>query len=106
VGLNQATNRLVALDVAGWREQVGQVLADWDRAVEMPPSTPERARRLAARSGRVLALLEVAASDEGTSRTASEMSQRAEQLRLLARTARAAHAAAWNAAVDAAIVRR
>jgi hypothetical protein len=96
--LTDATDRLHSLDVAGWSEQAADLMRGWDQAPPLPPGTPDRAQRLAARAGRILALVEVAAADPGGSRTASEMRARVDQLQGVARTARAAHAAAWNSA--------
>jgi hypothetical protein len=105
IALNEATERFDTLDVASWRDDVKDLLATWDQAPDMPPTTPDRARRLAARSARVLALVELAGEDHGGSRTANEMAERAEQLRRLGRVARAAHAAAWNTAVTSTVQR-
>ena len=96
--LTEATERLGALEVARWRDQVAELMASWGQVLPMPPGTGERAERLAARAGRILALVDLAASDTGGSRTAAEMGARAYELRDVARAARAAHAAAWNCA--------
>jgi hypothetical protein len=86
--VTEVTEHFDQLDVASWREEVADLMNDWDQAPDLPPGAPVR----------VLALVDLATDDHGGSRTAREMSLRAEHLRTLTRVARAAHAAAWNAA--------
>jgi hypothetical protein len=87
-------------DLSRWRDEAADLLGGDADDAHMPPTLSARARRLAARSERVLALIELAVSDQGGSRTAHEMAVRASALQQLGRTARAAHASAWNAGID------
>lgn len=96
--VTEVTELFDRLEVAEWRDEVLDLLRTWDDLPPIPPGTPVRAQRLAARGGRLMRLVDLATADDGGSRTASEMSQRSEQLRRLARVARAAQAAGWNAA--------
>ena len=104
--LTEVTDTMEGLELARWRDDIYDLLKQWGQPPHMPPGTPERALRLAARSERVLALIDVASDDEGGSRTAAEMAQRASALRDLGRIARAAHAAAWNTGLIDATPRR
>jgi hypothetical protein len=104
--LTEVTDMMEGLELARWRDDIHDLLEQWGEPPHMPPGTPGRAQRLAARSERVLALIELASDDEGGSRTASEMAQRASALRDLGRVARAAHAAAWNTGLVDASSRR
>ena len=104
--LNDAADLLSALEVEQWNDDLPDLLTRWGDGLVLPPGAPARAQPLAVRSQRVLELLELAATGNGTSRTASEMSSRAATLGELARVARAAHAAAWNAGGSEASGRR
>ncbi|MFL6182458.1 MAG: hypothetical protein ACJ73J_09120 [Actinomycetes bacterium] len=101
--LSEVVEGMEGLELARWRDDVEDLLLHWGEPPHMPPGTSSRAQRLAARSERVLALIELASDDEGGSRTAAEMSYRASALRDLGRISRAAHAAAWNAGVSDAL---
>ena len=103
--LSEVVDAMEGLDLARWRDDVEDLLRHWGEPPHMPPGTSSRAQRLAARSERILALIELASDDEGGSRTAAEMSYRASALRDLGRVTRAAHAAAWNAGVSDALAR-
>jgi hypothetical protein len=103
--LSDTIDVMESLDLASWRDEIRAQLLQWGDPPYMPPGTPDRAQRLAARSERVLAVIELASDDEGGSRTAAEMAHRATMLRELGRVARAAHAAAWNTGVIDALSR-
>jgi hypothetical protein len=94
--LTESITTLEQLDLARWRDDVRDLLAGWSGEPAMPPGTDHRAISIAARSQRVLELVDLANDDHGGSRTSREIGERASALRELSRTARAAHAAAWN----------
>jgi hypothetical protein len=104
--LVEAVDTMDRLQLARWREEIHGLLQTWGDPPHLPPGASTRAQRLAARSERVLALVELAADDEGGSRTAAEMAQRASALKDLGRVARAAHAAAWNTGLTDSRTRR
>jgi hypothetical protein len=99
--LTDATSAVNRLEVAAWSDTVATLLSDSDDVPETPPGWSERARRLAARSHRVLEIVELALQDAGGSRTASESLTRSQVLRGVASAARHAHATAWNAGIRA-----
>jgi hypothetical protein len=99
--LTDAIEVMQSHDLARWRDEAVDLLRQGNDDAHMPPTASPRAQRLAARSERVLALVQLASADEGGSRTAHEMTLRASALRQLGRVARAAHASAWNSALYA-----
>lgn len=99
LSLNDSVDLLDRLDLGSWEAGAGEVRDDWSDPTPMPPGTGPRAERLALRSRRVLQVVEVAVTDDGGSRTSSEMSLRRTSLNALAMAARHAHAAAWNTAL-------
>ena len=98
--LSTGASTLESLDVLPWASS-NRAAADGavGRPIPMPPGSDERSSRVAERSFRVLAALEVALKDTGGSRTSQEMTTRDATLREIRRVARAAHAAAWNASL-------
>ena len=104
--LHHAVEALDGLDVAQWREDAADLRQGWRDTPVLPPGASERATRLAARSLRVLDMLDIAMTDAGGSRTAHEMTARARTFAQVAAAARSAHAAAWNSALTQANPRR
>jgi hypothetical protein len=98
-----ASSTLADLDVASWRPEVAQLLDDVrsERSGEpLPRAFPPAAQNLAARAARVLAVVEVALSDDGAARTAGSATARRHALAPLERTARHALASACNVLAD------
>jgi hypothetical protein len=104
--LHDAVDALDGLDVAQWRDDATDLRRGWRDTPVLPPGATDRATRLAGRSLRVLETLDIAMTDPGGSRTAHEMGARASTLAQVAATARSAHAAAWNGALNEADRRR
>jgi hypothetical protein len=94
--LNRAVTALETHDLGSWRDDIDVLRDQWGGGEPMPPDSDQRGERVAERSRRVLELLERATSDEGGSRTASDVAIRRSAFADLARTARRAHAVAWN----------
>lgn len=99
--LTDAISTVERLDVAAWQDDVVAMLRDTDDVPATPPGWSERARRLAARSHRVLEIVDLASQDAGGSRTAGEATVRSGVLRGVATAARHAHAVAWNTGIFA-----
>ncbi len=95
--LNTGVAALQASDLASWRDDADDLRNQWAVAEPMPPGTDSRSERLALRSRRILELLAAAGVDGDGGRTAAEMAIRRSTLADLSRTARHAHAVAWNA---------
>ncbi|MEO8106220.1 MAG: hypothetical protein ABI720_02790 [Actinomycetes bacterium] len=104
--LNGSVDLLNRLDLSDWRPNTSDVRHEWFDPTPMPAGTGHRAERLALRSRRILQVVEVATVDDGGSRTLTEMQARGATLTELARTARQAHAAAWNTPLHEATERR
>jgi hypothetical protein len=106
----EALNRTVAVveehDLAHWGADLHDVRASWTESIPAPPGTSGRSERLIERSRRVLEIVAAAKADDGGSRTLGEMQVRRGALSELERTARRAHAAAWNTGLTAAPERR
>ena len=99
-----ASSTLADLDVASWRPEVAQLLDDIrsERSGEpLPRAFPPAAQNLAARAARILAVVEVALSDDGAARTAGSATARRDALVTLERTARHALASACNVLAEA-----
>jgi hypothetical protein len=100
--LAAATDELVRLDLARWREDAAERLAavrdgGLDRRL-LPPSLPAPCLRVVATAARVRAIVALAAEDDGAAVSGTEMVRRAETLRGLDGVARRAMATAVNAA--------
>ena len=94
---------LARLDIAAWRPEVARLLDDIrsGRAADpLPRPFPPAAQALAARSARVLAVVDIALRDEGQALTAASAHARQQALIPLERAARHALAAACNALAD------
>ncbi|GLZ78775.1 hypothetical protein Afil01_35820 [Actinorhabdospora filicis] len=101
--LHTATGRLVALDVARWRPELGVALSQLRRSehgMDLPPGYDQRARRLYARAGVLERVLAIAETDApGGAVNAHEAAERDAALRPLATACRQALMAACNARV-------
>jgi hypothetical protein len=101
--LRRATEALADLDVARWGpEAAGRLSAirAHDGAEGLAPGYPARAHRVLALAQRLVAITELAGADTGAAVTAREMEARAAELRPLARAARRAQVAAFNAVLE------
>lgn len=101
--LLEVTDALTALDVAGGRGEVAARLAAIDQgpdAASLAPGYPPRAHRVLASARRVAAIADLAAGHLGGTASAAAIGIRAEALRPLARAARRAELAAYNAAFN------
>jgi hypothetical protein len=97
--MHQTLSDLAALDVAHWRDEVTDLLADWRKAAaeeSLPPGISDRAARIIDRCERVGELLALAQTDDGASITAAEATRRRDSLQPLARSVVRASATAWN----------
>ncbi|MFC5907363.1 hypothetical protein [Streptacidiphilus monticola] len=102
-GMREATDLLLRLDVAGAGPAVQDALRRFRRGEEgtvLAPGYPPRVVKVLDSARRVAALLEIAAMSEGAAVSAGEMAARSGALRPLARSARRAQVAAYNALVD------
>lgn len=104
VGLMEATQALVDLDVARWDPDVADALRDLRVAQrrgipddELPGSWPPRARDLLVRTRALSELVHLADHSTGGAVDAREADARARVLRELARVVRRARVAAYNA---------
>lgn len=104
VGLMEATQALVDLDVAKWDPDVADALHDLRKAQrrgipddELPGSWPPRARDLLVRTRALASLVNLADSGTGGAVDAHQAEARAKVLRDLARVVRRARVAAYNA---------
>lgn len=89
--LLRAIDELARLDVAHWRPEIADAVADLhlhSRDEALPPGYPARAGRLAGRSQRCLQVYDLAVESEPDALTASEAAARASALRPLERAAR------------------
>ena len=103
--LAASTRILQSLDVARWHDGLDAPLAAMrersrrghEPASALPPGYPPRAVSLLARADRLQTVLTLALSDDGGSRTSTEVENRAVILRELATAVRRARLAAYNA---------
>lgn len=101
--VRSATQALAALDVARWRpEAAGAITAirAHSDAEGLAPGYPARAHRVLALAQRIGAITALAADDPGAAVSAGEIRARAENLAPLARAARRAQVAAFNAVLE------
>ena len=101
--LREATALLMRLDVAGGGPAVQRALEAYRRRREpelLAPGYPPRAVRVLQSARQVRALLALASADHGAAVSAGEMTAREAAMRPLARAARRATVAAYNAVVD------
>lgn len=101
--MRSATDALACLDVARWRPEAAEAI-DAIRAGRgtdcLAPGYPQRAHRVLALALRVSAITELAGQDAGGAISARGVALRADELRPLARAARRAALAAYNAAIE------
>jgi hypothetical protein len=103
-GVVECASLLRDLDVARWRPEVAEALADLRRAAragvdedELPGGYPQRARELLTRARQLAGVLQLAGQDEGGAVDTREAAARERALLDLARVVRRAHVAAYNA---------
>jgi len=94
--IRTAAATLTALDVAKPRPEAAGSLAGVTGACGLAPGYPPRAHRLLAQAERILAMVTLAAADDGSALSAHVMAARAAELRSLARAARRAQVAAHD----------
>ena len=104
LGVVEATQALVDLDVARWNPDIGDALRDLRRDArrsidddELPGSWPPRARQVLVQARQLAEIVQLAATEVGGAVDASEAAERAKVLRELARVVRRARVAAYNA---------
>lgn len=95
--LREATDTLVALDVARADHRAAAAMAAAERAAVLAPGHPGRAHRVLAQAARLRALVAVALSGDGGALSSGEVAARTEALRPLERAARRACVAAHEA---------
>ena len=103
-GVVECVGALRDLDVARWRPEVAEALADLRRQArggvdedELPGGYPARARELLGRARQLAGVLGLAGQDTGGAVDTREAAAREAALRELARVVRRAHVAAYNA---------
>lgn len=103
-GLVEAASALQELDVARWRPEVAEALADLRHQArrgldddELPGSYPPRARQVLVQARQLGAVVSLALQDTGGAIDTREASRREQTLRELGRLVRRARVAAYNA---------
>lgn len=103
VGLAEATNALVELDVARWNPDIGDALDDLRQARrrapdedELPDGWSPRARQVLTQAGYIARILALVGHDVGGAVDSHEAEARSKVLRDLARVVRRARVAAYN----------
>jgi hypothetical protein len=103
--LRESTESLLSLDVARWRPELAEALADLRRTARsgkdegswLPPGYPARARLLLSRAAQLGRVVELATSDDpGASITTTEVNGRRAALASLDQAVRRARLAAYN----------
>ena len=86
----ETSRRLAELDVAKWRPEIADEVMALGRPNDLspPPGVPARCAELAVRAARCLAIVRLAAGDDGAAVSAYEMEARADALRPLDSAAR------------------
>ncbi|GAB7189632.1 hypothetical protein NUM3379_03380 [Kineococcus sp. NUM-3379] len=106
--LTTVTRTLAGLDVARWREDAAQRIADLRSPAlprdALPPGTEARSVRVVQSAVQVLGIAQLAAEDDGASISGHEAATRARALREIAGTARRALAVAVNCGQGASAV--
>ena len=101
--MRAATDALDALDVARWRPEAADrisAIRSGNGADVLAPGYPQRAHRVLALAQRVAAITALAADDDGAAFNSRGMAGRDAELRPLARAARRAQMAAYNAMIE------
>lgn len=103
-GVLEVATTLRQLDVAHWRPELAEALADLRRAArrgidddELPGGYPNQARELLVRSRQLAGVVQLAGQDTGGAVDTREAAEREASLRELARLVRRARVAAYNA---------
>ncbi len=104
LGVVEAAQALVAMDVARWNPDVAEALTDLRQSArrgideeELPESWPARARQVLVQTRQLAAVIALAGQDTGGAVDAREAEARDRVLRDLARVVRRARVAAYNA---------
>ena len=86
----ETSRRLAELDVAKWRPEIADEVMALGRPNDLspPPGVPARCAELAVRAARCLAIVRLAATDDGAAVSVYEMEARADALRPLDSAAR------------------
>ena len=105
LAVREATDTLLTVDdVSGWRPETAEALSalrsEPDPSDALAPGYPPRAHRVAALTGRLAVVVDLARGLDGQHLTADQMARRADALRLLDRAVRRARVAAHNSAFD------
>jgi hypothetical protein len=101
--MRAATDALDALEVARWRPEAADRISQIRSGATadcLAPGYPQRAHRVLALAQRVAAITELAFDDDGAAYNLNGMTGRDAELRQLARAARRAQIAAYNAAIE------
>lgn len=101
--LRAATDALDALEVARWRPEAADrisAIRSGNGADVLAPGYPSRAHRVLALAQRVSAIAALAADDDGAAFNVAGITGREAELRPLARAARRAQIAAYNAMIE------
>lgn len=105
--VREATDALGTLDdVATWRPEVAEALTALresphrEQPGRLAPGYPPRAHRVAALSGRLAVVVDLARQNEGAGLTADQVRCRTDALRALDRAVRRAQVAAYNSVFD------
>ncbi|MBA3741557.1 hypothetical protein [Sporichthya sp.] len=101
--MRAATDALDALDVARWRPEAADKISairSGNGADVLAPGYPQRAHRVLALAQRVAAITALAVDDDGAAFNLHGMTGRDAELRPLARAARRAQMAAYNAMIE------
>jgi hypothetical protein len=101
--LIRAASALSALNVASWRPEVGEALADLrsgNGADRLPEPYPARAQAVYLQAARLAAVVRIALQDDGAAATTHAAEARREALRPVASTARRALVAACNSVCE------
>ncbi|HUR73069.1 MAG TPA: hypothetical protein VMZ00_02265 [Sporichthya sp.] len=101
--MRAATDALDALDVARWRPEAADrisAIRSGNGADVLAPGYPPRAHRVLALAQRVSAIAALAADDDGAAFNSRGIAGRDAELRPLARAARRAQIAAYNARIE------
>ncbi|NHC45403.1 hypothetical protein [Motilibacter aurantiacus] len=103
VALREATEELVRLDVARWRPELAEALAQLrgnGQADPLGPGYSQRARRVLATASRVAAIARLAGEEPGAAVSAGQIGMRSAALGRLAAAGRRAVAAAVNSPLE------
>jgi hypothetical protein len=105
LAMREAAEELVRLDVARWRPEIAESLAEirgHGRAPEavLAPGYPVRAIKVLTQAQRLAAIADLASADDGAAVTASESRMRSSALTGLERVTRRAQLAAYHSILE------